>query len=156
VGSNLPPATMDISHPATTLMPRGQPLTQTLTIDGTMPFRVHISRDVEVSLMNLQVFLTLQIPISGLTPTLPVLGPIATMLIAGSHARIGVHCSNVPLGHAVLCARSFWQSVGRWCTFTVVGTTAAQSVLGCDINIVWTGMPMTSRIVTPACIKLIL
>jgi hypothetical protein len=50
---------MDINHPATTLMPKGQPLTQTLTIDDTMPFCVHINRDVEVSLMNLQIFLTL-------------------------------------------------------------------------------------------------
>jgi hypothetical protein len=45
-----------------------------ITIDDAMPFRVLFSRDAEVSLMSLHVFLTLQIPISGLNLTSPVRG----------------------------------------------------------------------------------
>jgi hypothetical protein len=83
VGSNLsptrvehlaPPAVMDTGQPGS--MPtRGQPLTQMVTIDDAMPFRILISNDAKVSIMSLQVFLTLQIPISSLTPTSPVRGP---------------------------------------------------------------------------------
>jgi hypothetical protein len=39
------------------------------TIDEAMPFRVPISKDVEVSLMSLHVFMAPQIHISGLTST---------------------------------------------------------------------------------------
>jgi hypothetical protein len=39
------------------------------------PFRVLISSDTKVSLMSLHVFLTLQIPISSLTPMPPFRGP---------------------------------------------------------------------------------
>jgi hypothetical protein len=67
VGSNLsptrvehlaPPAVMDTGQPGS--MPtRGQPLTQMVTIDDAMPFRILISNDAKVSIMSLQVFLTL-------------------------------------------------------------------------------------------------
>jgi hypothetical protein len=67
VGSNLLLIVVDTSQSVTTLTPRVQPLTQTVTIDDIMPFLVLVSRDVEVSLMSMQVLLTLQIPISGLT-----------------------------------------------------------------------------------------
>jgi hypothetical protein len=46
-----------------------QPLVRTVTIDNAMPFCVLITSDVEVRLMSLQVFLTLQIPILSLTST---------------------------------------------------------------------------------------
>jgi hypothetical protein len=40
-----------------------------------MPFHVLISSDTEVSVMTMLVFLTLQIPISSLTPAPPIRGP---------------------------------------------------------------------------------
>jgi hypothetical protein len=40
-----------------------------------MPFHILINSDVEVSLMSLQVFSILQIPISSLTTVSPVRGP---------------------------------------------------------------------------------
>jgi hypothetical protein len=45
-----------------------------------MPFRVLFSRDVEVRLMSLHVFLTLQVPISSLNPVPPVRGPSGNIL----------------------------------------------------------------------------
>jgi hypothetical protein len=41
----------------------GQPLTWTVTIGDAMPFHMLFSRDTEVSLMSLHVFLALHIPI---------------------------------------------------------------------------------------------
>jgi hypothetical protein len=46
-----------------------------VTISDAIPFHVLLSRDVEVSLMSLQVFLTLQIPILELVSALTVRGP---------------------------------------------------------------------------------
>jgi hypothetical protein len=66
---------VDTGQPDSVPTPRGQPLIRMVTIDDVMPFHVLISSDVEVSLMSLQISLTLQVPISSLTPTSPVRGP---------------------------------------------------------------------------------
>jgi hypothetical protein len=59
---------MDTGQSESTSSPGGQPLTQMYTSDKVMPFQVLINSDVMVSLMSLHVFLTMQIPISSLTP----------------------------------------------------------------------------------------
>jgi hypothetical protein len=46
-----------------------------VTIDDSMPFLVLNNSDAEVSLMSLQIFLTLKILISSLIPTSLVQGP---------------------------------------------------------------------------------
>jgi hypothetical protein len=43
-----------------------------VTIDDAIPFQIHIGIDVEVSLVSMYVFLTLQIPISGMTMASPI------------------------------------------------------------------------------------
>jgi uncharacterized membrane protein SpoIIM required for sporulation len=49
--------------------PRGQSLTQTVTIDDAKLFQLLIiNNNNKASLMSLHVFLTLQIPITSLTP----------------------------------------------------------------------------------------
>jgi hypothetical protein len=60
--------------------PRGQPLTWTVTIGDAMSFCMLFSRDMDINLMSLQLFLTLQIPISGLTQTPPVQGPSSDIM----------------------------------------------------------------------------
>jgi hypothetical protein len=60
---------VDTSQPLFAPTLEDQSLTQMATIDEAMPFRVPISKDVEVSLMSLQVFMAPQIHISGLTST---------------------------------------------------------------------------------------
>jgi hypothetical protein len=45
-----------------------------------MPFRMLFNRDMEVNLMSLQVFLTLQIPITGLTLASLVRGPSGAVM----------------------------------------------------------------------------
>jgi hypothetical protein len=61
-GTNLPPAwvehlappvIMDTSQSMSTLTLEGQPLTQTVIVDATMPFHVLINNDVEDNLMSL-------------------------------------------------------------------------------------------------------
>jgi hypothetical protein len=47
----------------------------TVTIDDVMPCHVLISRDADVSLVSLHVFMTLQIPASSLTLAPPIRGP---------------------------------------------------------------------------------
>jgi hypothetical protein len=80
-GSSLPPAPlehlappiiMDTGQSAQMPIPRGQPMTQTVTINDAMPFCVLFSRYAKVSLKGLHVFLTLQILILSLMPTSPV------------------------------------------------------------------------------------
>jgi hypothetical protein len=51
-----------------------------VTINDAMPFHVLISSDDVASLMSLQVFLTLHIPISSLTPTPLVRGPSGNVM----------------------------------------------------------------------------
>jgi hypothetical protein len=54
--------------------PRGQSLTQTVTIDDAKLFQLLINNN-KASLMSLHVFLTLQIPITSLTPAPVIRGP---------------------------------------------------------------------------------
>jgi hypothetical protein len=55
--------------------PRGQSLTQTVTIDDAKLFQLLINSNNKASLMSLHVFLTLQIPITSLTPAPVIRGP---------------------------------------------------------------------------------
>jgi hypothetical protein len=66
---------VDISQSESAPTAEGHPLTQTVTIDDAMPFRMLFSRDANAILMSLRVFLTLKIPISELVLALPVWGP---------------------------------------------------------------------------------
>jgi hypothetical protein len=84
-----PPIVMDTGQLASTSTPGGQPLTRTVTIDDATPFRVLNNKDVEVSLMSLQVFLTLQVLISGSTPTPPVRGPSGDVM--ETHRSVVLH-----------------------------------------------------------------
>jgi hypothetical protein len=69
-----PPVVMDTKQPVLVQTTGGQPLTQLVTIGSIMPFRVLISSDAKLSMMSLQVFSSLQIPISSLTPASPIRG----------------------------------------------------------------------------------
>jgi hypothetical protein len=71
----LRPIVVDTDHLASMMTPRGQPLTQMVTTNDAMPFHMFISRDAKVSLMSLQVFSTLKIPILSLTLASPIRGP---------------------------------------------------------------------------------
>jgi hypothetical protein len=62
----IPSVVMDIGQPVPMPTTGGQSLIRMVTIDDAMPFHILISSDAEVSLMNLQVFLTMQIPVLGL------------------------------------------------------------------------------------------
>jgi hypothetical protein len=77
-----PPVIMYADQQVSTLTPGGQLLTWTITISDAMPFCVLSSRDAEVSLMILQVFLTLQIPISELALASLAHGPSGDIMLS--------------------------------------------------------------------------
>jgi hypothetical protein len=57
---------VDTGQPVSMASFEGQPLIQMVTIDNAMPYQVIIGEGAAVSMMSLQVFPTLQIPVSSL------------------------------------------------------------------------------------------
>jgi hypothetical protein len=104
----VPPIVVDTSQPISTPTPGGQPLFRTVTIGDAMPFRMLFSKDVQVSLMSLQIFSTLQITISGLTSAPPVPGPNKT-----SWELMKVFCSLLLLGQLKTSILS-WSISSQW------------------------------------------
>jgi hypothetical protein len=87
--------------------PRGQSLTQTVTIDDAKLFQLLIinnNNNNKASLMSLHVFLTLQIPITSLTLAPVIRGPnddvmethesVVLPLLLGQHMTFRLSLSN--------------------------------------------------------------